>query len=182
MRTFYITSISILVFGLSGLASSAQARNLTYKYGFGYQQVYSNGFVADNGGGSSATQLNGMTATYSLAKDMQAGAYFGFERNFDAFMAGPTFRYDFQRLIHRDFSLWNHLNLFVQTALLIKAGRQTKTGLVLQVPDLGFEVFPFSNNDFSILSMAGLTVYLMEDNMIGITNGMFGDVGLRYYF
>ncbi|PIR23262.1 MAG: hypothetical protein COV44_03720 [Deltaproteobacteria bacterium CG11_big_fil_rev_8_21_14_0_20_45_16] len=160
-----------------------EARDLTYKFGIGYQQMSTNGFVPDGTTRSAnPEQLNGVAATYGIAKDIQVGGYFGFHRDFDSFLAGPTFRYDFERLIVRDPSVWRYLNIYGQVGFFIKAGGDVETGITLHAPTIGLEILPFESNDLAILSSAGAVIDFMEDNSIGFTNGMFGDVGVRLYF
>lgn len=163
--------------------SSLEARDLTYKIGAGYKQIYSNGFVDDDTKTTLApNQLNGIVLSYGIAPDLQVEGYFGFSRSFDSFATGPTLRYDFQRLISRNASIWNYLNLFTQLGFFVKAGTEVEAGIILQAPYFGFEVLPFSQNDFAIQTGAGLTVDLVEDNSLGFTDGMFGDVGVKFYF
>ena len=178
-RSLVFLSLNVLV--LIAL-EQAQARDLTYKIGAGYSQVFTNAFVLKDGTDGVPRQLNGIMASYGIAQDLQVGGYFGFEDNFDHFMAGPFIRYDVHRLFNRELMMWNHLNIFVQTAFFIRTGGQVETGITLQAPYVGFEVFTFSNNFFSIQTAAGVVIDFMKDNAIGFTNGMFGDVGVKYYF
>lgn len=177
-------SLAILCIVTAILVSSGSfARDLTYKFGVGYKQIYTNGFVDDTTKAMGAPQqLNALQFSYGLAKDFQVGAVFGFQRDFDAFMAGPSIRYDLQRLIYRDAFLWDYLNIFTQAAFLLKSGGDVKTGLTLHLPYIGFEIMPFKEVNFAIESSAGLTIDLLEKSALGFTNSMFGDVGLRFYF
>jgi len=185
MKNFSFLNLSLLaaVFTLFSTSYSAtEARDLTYKFGAGYKQVFTNGFVNKAGVKQGSEQLNGLTMSYGIARDFQIEATFAMKRNFDAFMVGPAVRYDIQRLLSESLAAWNHLNIYTQVAFLMKAGDEVKTGIVLQAPYLGFEILPFESNDFAINASGGFAFDLMEENMIGFTNGMFGDVGLKYYF
>lgn len=176
----YIFSFVIGAFLVS--SSQLEARDLTYKIGVGYSQVFSNSIVPEGQDKGEPSQFNALIGSYGIARDMQIGAFLGFQDNFDIFTVGPYFRYDVHRLLSRDFAAWNHLNIFVQTAFLVKAGDAIKTGLLLQAPYIGFEILPFSSNNFAIQTAAGVVVDLMEDNSVGFTNGIFGDLGVKYYF
>jgi len=171
----------IFVWSVS-LAGALSARDVNYKFSAGYKQVYTNGFVAESGQKLSSQQLNGVVASYGLAPDIHLGAYFGLERNFDAFILGPLFRYHFERLIYRNPSAWRYLNLFTDFGFFIKSGDDVETSLLIHAPSVGFEIFPFSEVDFAIETSAGLVIDLIEESMIGFTDGMFGDVGVRFYF
>ena len=171
------------LFSVLFLFSSLEARDLTNRFGAGFEQVYTNGFVLDEGDAQTeAQQLNGLAVNYGVFPQFQAGAFFGFTRDFESFMIGPTLRYDFQTHLYRDQGFWNHLNLFIQSGLFLKEGSDVKTGLNWQVANLGFEIFPFSALDFAILSSAGVVVDIVEESDIGFTNSMFGNVGLRFYY
>ncbi|TVQ80920.1 MAG: hypothetical protein EA369_01110 [Bradymonadales bacterium] len=172
----------ILFFGLGIFAVQLDARDLSYKISGGYKQVFTNGFVTSNGDWLGAQQIHGVSASYGIAKDMQVEAFFGMTRNFRQFLVGPSFRYDIHRLIVRDSRFWEHLNLFVQGSFFLKSGSDVETGVVLQLPYFGFEIFPFRDNHFAIQSSAGITIDLVKKSGIGFTQSMFGDVGLRYYF
>jgi len=177
--------VTVLVFVLTFafLANEANARDLTYKFGVGYKQIYTNGFVDDATQAMGAPQqLNALQVSYGIAKDFQVGVLFGFQRDFNAFMAGPSLRYDLQRLIYRDAFLWDFLNIYTAAAFMLKSGGDIKTGLTVHLPYIGFEVMPFKEVNFAIESSAGLTIDLIEKSSIGFTNAMFGDVGLKFYF
>jgi len=179
--------LNLLVFSaaitfFSSISSSSEARDLSYKFGAGYKQVYTNGFVNKAGAKLGSEQLNGLSFSYGIARDFQVEATFAMKRNFDAFLVGPAIRYDIQRLLSESLAAWNHLNIYTQVAFLMKAGDEVKTGILLQAPYLGFEILPFESNDFAINASGGFAFDLMEENMIGFTNGMFGDVGIKYYF
>lgn len=163
--------------------SSLEARDLTYRFGAGYQQIFTNGFVPDGGNSVGApTQLNGISASYGIARDMHIEAFAGFQQTFDLFVLGPGFRYDFQRLIYRDLSVWRYLNMYVKAAFMLKGGDQVETGIVMHLPYVGFEVLPFDSNNFAIHTSAGVAIDLLEDSQVGFTDGMFGDVGVKMYF
>lgn len=180
----YFSSVLVFSFVLSFVFSSqTEARDLTYKIGAGYKQLFTNGFVLDKGRGTQgAQQLNGLVASYGAARNLAIGGYFGFTRNLDAFIAGPSARYYVQSLIYQDPSVWKNLNLFTEVGFYLKTGGKIETGILVQTPSIGFEILPFDNVDFAIEASAGVVVDLLEDSMIGFTNGMFGDVGLRFYF
>ncbi len=175
-----VFTAAITLFGL--VSTGTEARDLTYKFGAGYKQVFTNGFVNKAGVKQNAEQLNGFTMSYGIARDFQIEANFAMKRNFDAFLVGPAVRYDIQRLLSESLAAWNHLNIFTQVSFLMKAGDKVKTGIVIQAPYLGFEILPFESNDFAINAAGGFAFDFMQKNMIGFTNGMFGDVGLKYYF
>ena len=113
---------------------------------------------------------------------MMLEGFFGMTRNFHQFMVGPSFRYDFHRALIRDSRFWEHLNIFASTSFFFKGGSEVESGVTLQLPYLGFEIFPFRDSHFAIQSSAGVTIDFVKKSMIGFTQGMFGDVGLRYYF
>ena len=161
---------------------SLSARLLTYKTGFGYRQAYTNAMVDQGSNTIQSRQVNGLEITYGVAPDMQAGFYMGFLGNFDFTLFGPKFRYNIERLLSRDEGTWKYLNLFVEGAFLGKFGGKTKSGLTLHLPYMGFEVLPFADNNFAISTSAGLVVDLIQENRIGFTNGIVGDVGVKYYF
>jgi hypothetical protein len=176
-------SAALFVLGLSThFLVETHARDLTYKGGFGYTQVFSNSVVPKGTNQGVPRQINGLMGSYGIANDLQLGAFLGFEKNFDHFMVGPFVRYDIHRLLNRELMLWNHLNIFIQTAFLLRAGGEVEVGLTFQAPYVGFEIFPFTNNFFSIQTAAGVVVDLMKDSAFGFTNAMFGDVGVKYYF
>ncbi len=160
---------------------SVQARDLTYKVGAGYAQS-TIGVKDKTTNAVTLTQLNGLQVTYGVAKDLQAGAYFGFQRNFKTAAVGPFIRYDFQRLISRDATIWKHLNLFTQVAFLTKLGSAQKKGITVQSPYLGFEILPFDQNNFALQTGAGVVFDMVDKTQISFTSGMFGDVGVKYYF
>lgn len=164
------------------LVNSVEARDLTYKFGAGWKQSYSNAVVNDSSRAYVAKQLNGIDLTYGLAKDLFVGAFFGFEGNFDYAAAGPKLRYDLQRLLDRDAPAWKYLNIFAEIAFLAKFGKTTKSGITIHAPDLGLEILPFSDLNFSIITSAGLTIDFVEQTRMGFTQGLLGDLGVRYYF
>lgn len=174
-------SIYFSIFGLFVFVSNLQARDLTYKFGVGYQQSYTNAHVKDDGTFPSE-QVNGLAVTYGAAQDLQLGGFFGFMPNFDFAMMGPTVRYNIQRLINRDAGIWDHLNLYVKTAFLAKFGGESKGGITIHAPYLGFEVLPFSSNHFAISSEAGLVIDFVKKNRLGFSQGLLGDLGIKYYF
>jgi hypothetical protein len=180
------TILNVLAFSVSTFvlfsSTSVTARDVTYKFGAGYRQAYTNALIDKTTMVAAATQVNGLEVTYGIAKDMQAGAFFGTTGNMDATLLGPTFRYDFQRLIARDAEVWRHLNIFAEIAFLAKFGKEIKSGVTLHAPYVGFEILPFANNNFAILTAAGAAIDFVERNKIGFTQGMFGDVGVKYYF
>lgn len=182
-----ITFLFAFVFGF-GIYSQLEARDLSYKIGLGYQQVYTNGFVADGlglGEGAFHTprQVSGVAASYGLTNDMILGGFFGMTSNFNQFLVGPSFRYNVHRLLVRDSRFWQHLNIFTQASFFFKGGSDVNTGVTLQLPYVGVEVFPFRDTHFSIQSSFGLTIDLVKKSMVGLTQGAFvGDMGLRYYF
>lgn len=168
---------SLLFFGQGDL----QARDLTYKYGVGYKQVSTNGFVV-NGVAQEPSQINGLSVSYGIARDMMVEGFFGMTKNFNQFMVGPSFRYDLHRLIVRDSRFWDHLNLFALASFLYKGGSDVDSGITLQLPNVGVEIFPFRDTHFAIHSSAGVNIDFVEKSEIGFTQGMFGDVGLKLYF
>lgn len=181
MKIFFL-SLSLLTFGLISV-SSVDARDLTYRAGVGYSQMGMY-VVPENGTSANAqyVQMNGVLATYGIAQDLHAGVFFGFQNKLDMSAMGVVGRYDFQRLISRDASIWNHLNLFTQVAFLTKMGRKQEAGINLQVPNLGFEVLPFERNNFALATSFGLVIDFLKKNSITMTQGQFGDVSVRYYF
>jgi len=176
-----LTALTFTITFLS-LTSSTYGRDLTYKIGAGYRQAYSNAAVDDKTGASAPVHLNGIEASYGIAKDLQVEAYFGFTRNFGFVMVGPELRYDLQRLFSRDFAAWQYLNIFAEAAFFTKLGNSSKTGIVLKLPYAGFEVMPFANNNFAISASAGLVLDFVSKNKVGFTQGLLGDLGVKYYF
>lgn len=162
--------------------TALQARDLSYKIGFGYEQLSTNGFVLDSGLETGAQQLHALSASYGLARDFLVEAKFGFTKNFDSFMVGPSVRYDFQRLLSRNPAAWNRLNIFVKAAFFLKGGDEVKTSATIHAPYLGFEVFPFEDNHFAIRTQAGFVMDLIENSSIGFTQGLLGDLGVSFYF
>lgn len=174
--------IAIFCVSLAFVGSSAEARDLTYKIGFGYEQISTNGFVDDSGLERDSEQLHGLGVSYGVAEDMMVDFRFAFGRNFDRVIVGPSFRYDFQRLFSRHPNAWQHLNIYVKAAFFVKAGDKVKTGVSVHAPYLGFEVFPFESNHFAISSQAGLVIDFVEKTSFGFTQGLLGDLGVRFYF
>jgi hypothetical protein len=172
--TFFVTSLLLAV-------SHLEARDLTYKFGVGYRQAYTNAHVKDDGTFPSE-QVSGLQLSYGAAQDLQLGGFFGFMPNFDFAMMGPTVRYNIQRLINRDSTIWNHLNLFVATAFLAKFGGESKGGITIHAPYLGIEILPFSTNNLAISTEAGLVIDFVKKNRVGFTQGLLGDLGIKYYF
>ncbi|MBN8555031.1 MAG: hypothetical protein J0L93_06260 [Deltaproteobacteria bacterium] len=177
MKTILFSSLGFIL-----LTSVTHARDLTYKFGAGYRQAYTNSLVNKDTRAVTDKQMNGLEFTYGIAKDMQIGAFFGTTGNMNASLLGPKFRYNIERLFSRDETVWKHLNIFAELAFLAKLGKEIKSGITLHAPYLGFEVFPFSENNFSILTAAGASIDFGTQNRIGFTQGMFGDVGVKYYF
>jgi hypothetical protein len=170
-------AFSILFFGYSGIL---EARDLTYKIGAGYKQISTNGF--SGGGPDTSNQINGVSMSYGLAQDMMVEGFFGMTQNFHQFIVGPSFRYDIHRLITRDSRFWEHLNLFSVVGFFYKGGSEVDSGIMLQLPNVGVEIFPFRDTHFAIQTQAGINIDFVEESMIGFTQGMFGDVGIRFYF
>lgn len=181
MKIRSLSIVSGLFLFASQFVLQTEARELTYKFGVGYRQATTNARV-DDSKAATATQLNGLEGIYGISNDLYAGAFFGFEPNFNFVMVGPKLRYDIHRLINRELEIWSSLNIFVEAAFLAKFGRETKGGLTIHAPYLGFEIFPFTANNFSISTSAGLVLDFVQKNRIGFTNGMFGDVGVKYFF
>ncbi|MDB5036534.1 MAG: hypothetical protein JWQ35_62 [Bacteriovoracaceae bacterium] len=177
MKTILLSSLSLFVFSYQFL----EARDLTYKFGVGYQESYTTARVNDDGT-SAPAHINGLAASYGVSRELQLGAFFGFVQNFDFTMVGPTLRYNFQRLINRDATVWNNLNLFAELAFLAKFGGKSKGGITIHAPSLGFEILPFTSNNFAISTSAGLVFDFVEKNKMGFTQGLLGDLGVRYYF
>lgn len=173
----FLVVVSVLFF-----AQSLMARDLSYKFSTGYRQVYTSAKVPKNTKDGTPYQVNGVEFTYGVAKDLQIGGYAGFNEGFDFVMMGPTFRYDIQRLINREASIWQHLNLFTEIKFLAKMGGESESGITIHAPYIGAEIFPFAENNFAISSSAGLVIDFVKDNKLGFTNAMLGDLGLRYYF
>lgn len=164
------------------LATSLEARDLTYKIGAGYAQMYTNSLRDKKTNTVSDAQIHGLQASMGIARDMHIGAFFGFKPNFGAMLIGPSFRYDFQRLISRDNAIWEHVNLFGQVAFLAKLGGDYKRGITIHAPTLGVEILPFSNNNLAFHSSAGCVIDLVDKSKIGFTQGLLGDLGVKYYF
>ncbi len=173
----------ILVFaGFLAISSiSVSARDLSYRLGAGYSQM-SYSVRNDGATTSSLTQGSGINMSYGLAQDFQAGVFFGFADSFDSTAVGPYFRYDIQRLVNTDTLIWNHLNLFIQAAFLMKFGNAIKEGATIQAPTIGFEILPFERNNFAIGSQAGLIIDFVDKNKMNFTRGQLGDVFVKYYF
>jgi hypothetical protein len=163
------------------LNSAVEARDLTYRMGVGFAQQ-SMSFVSSGLNTGTRSQLSGVHASYGLAADMQAGIFFGFQDNFDIAAMGPTFRYDLQRLLSRDSSIWNHLNIFSQVSFLVKFGSEIEKGVTLHLPFIGFEILPFEKNNFAISTSMGLMIDLMDETNISFNQAQFGDLSVRYYF
>ena len=175
--------ISLSVFSMTLiLATSAEARDLRYKIGAGYQQVYSSSLVPDGGTEGAPAQWNSIVASYGIANDMSVEATFGYAQKFNSVIVGPAFRYDIQRLLSRNFVAWEYLNIFVKGAFLLKTGKDIETGITLHLPYAGFEILPFKDNGFAISTSAGVVIDFVKDTSVGFTNSQFGDVGVRYYF
>jgi len=163
------------------VTSPAEARDLTYRLGVGYSQMSHS--VRQKGATSSAlTEGHGLNVSYGVARDMQVGVWFGFADNFKQAALGPTFRYDLQRLINRDATIWNYLNIFTQASFLAKIGSDQKKGIALHLPYIGFEILPFERLNFAISTSAGLIIDFVDKNKLNFTQAKFGDVGVRYYF
>jgi len=175
-KLFFLSTVCGLFF-----TTTLDARDLTYKIGAGYKQVYTNGF-AKGEEVSGPTQVHGLVGSYGIASDLMIEAFLGFTPNFNQFVMGPSLRYDFHRLLVREARFWEHLNLFAQASFFIKGGSDSDMGIVMQLPYVGFEIFPFSGNNFAIQTAAGVTIDLISKNRFGLTQGMFGDVGVKYYF
>src|SRR4051812_8974118 len=107
MKTTITFSFLAVLFTFSSL-QSVHARDLTYKLGVGYRQA-SIMEVDDKTQAQHELQLNGLEATYGVARDFQAGAYLGFDRNFDFCAMGPTIRYNVQRLLNQDAAVWTYV-------------------------------------------------------------------------
>jgi len=183
MKKFRKTvSLSFSFLALSTLVStSIMARDLTYKFGMGYRQTTST-WVDESTNVPTRLQLNGVEVSYTLAQDLTVSGFFGTERNLNFMAAGPKLRYDLQRLISRDSLAWQYLHLFTEVVFLAKFGDDAKSGVTIHAPDIGFEVFPFTNNNFAILTSAGLVIDFGGRKSVGFTQGIFGDVGVKYYF
>lgn len=181
MKNFFLLAAGFIL--TSTFFARVDARDLTYKFGAGFRQAYTNAFLDDTTSQPRAEQqVNGLEMTYGIAKDMQAGLFLGMLRNFDATLVGPKFRYDLHRLFDRDEESWKHINLYVEAAFLAKLGQEIKSGVTLHAPYFGLEIFPMTNVDFAVSVAAGLVVDIVKKNYIGFTNAMFGDVGIKYYF
>jgi hypothetical protein len=175
------TTFSILSFSLVLSSTTTEARDLTYRLGVGYSQM-SHSVRPKAATTSALTEGHGLHVTYGVATDMHAGLWFGFADNFKQAAVGPTFRYDLQRLINRDATIWNYVNIFAQVAFLGKIGSDQKKGIALHLPYLGFEILPFDRVNLAISTSAGLIVDFVDKNKINFTQSKFGDVGVRYYF
>src|SRR5258708_5178838 len=105
------------VSGLFLISISVEARDLSYKFGVGYREAFTTARVNDDAGPTAApTQINGLEATYGITRDVLLGGFFGFVENFNFAMMGPTVRYNFERLINRDATIWNNLHLFTEVS------------------------------------------------------------------
>jgi len=176
-------SLSLLTLSLPFIfcLQSADARDLTYRLGVGYQEMSQS--VRDKAAtDSTLVQLHGLSVSYGIAQDMHAGVWFGFANNFDTAAVGPYFRYDLQRMFNRDTVVWNYLNIYLQVAFLGKMGAEQKKGITLHLPTLGFEILPFERNNFAIGTSAGVVIDFVDKNKISFTQGQFGDVNVKYYF
>jgi len=168
---------ALFVFGFSTLS----ARDLTYRLGVGYSQrsIYA---VQEGAKTGALTQLNGIEASFGLAKDMQAMAWFGFSPAMDYTATGVGFRYDLQRLFNQDASIWQNLNIFAMVDFMAKIGKDQEKGVSLRVPAIGFEVLPFDRNNFAISTNFGLLMDFGGESKLSLSGGQFGDVGVKYYF
>lgn len=175
-----ILLLSVISFCVSGFAQ-VEARDLTYKVGLGYQQAFTGAYVRDSGV-SSAEQIHGLQASFGIARDLQLGAYFGFLGDLDLIMVGPSIRYELQRLISRDAAVWNHLHLYTEVSFLGKFGKDAEAGVTLHAPYIGFEILPFSENHFAIHTGAGLVLDFGGNAELSFTQGLLGDLGVKYYF
>lgn len=181
MKNFSISlsiSLGLIVF----MHSESEARDLTYRLGVGYAQMSQSVRTPEGAADSVLTEIHGLHVTYGIANDMHAGIWFGFASNFDVAAVGPTFRYDLQRLINRDATIWNYLNIFTQVAFLGKIGKEQKKGIALHLPYIGFEILPFERLNFALSTGAGLIIDFVDKNKFNFTQSQFGDVGIRYYF
>lgn len=159
------------------------ARDMTYQFGAGWRQIYANALLdKDTKRPRAENQINALEISYGISKDLQAGVVFGMLRNFNASILGPELRYDLHRLFDRGEEAWKYLHIFAEAKFLAKYGGDIKSGIVFHAPYFGIEILPFSNVDFAILTSGGLVIDMVEKSYIGITNAMFGDVGIRYYF
>jgi hypothetical protein len=180
MKKFFplVASFFVSTFALN---SAVEARDLTYRMGVGFAQQ-SMSFVPSGLSSGTRSQLSGVHASYGLAADMQAGIFFGFQDSFDIAAMGPTFRYDLQRLLSRDSSIWNHLNIFSQVSFLVKFGSEIEKGVTLHLPFIGFEILPFEKNNFAISTSMGLMIDMMDETNLSFNQAQFGDLSVRYYF
>lgn len=183
-KTFLIkSSLAALSFlAISFSRAEVDARDLTYKFGVGYKQAYTGAYVRDNGGGTTAEQVHGLQASFGIARDLQLGAFFGFLSDFNLLLVGPSVRYELQRLISRDAAVWNYLHLYAEAAFLGKFGKEAKAGVTLHAPYIGFEILPFSENHFAIHTGAGLVLDFGGNTEVSFTQGLLGDLGVKYYF
>ncbi len=179
MKTLISFCFSLCVIGLS---TEVSARDLTYKFGAGWRQSSTTAHVNKAGTAFEARQLNGLEVSYGVARDLHLGGFFGFLGNFDFAMAGPKFRYELHRLIDRDAAAWKHLHLFTEVAFLAKFGSEAKSGICLHAPYLGIEIYPLADARFAITTAAGLVIDFVEENRVGFTQGLLGDIGIKYYF
>ncbi len=177
-RTLGVLTSGIL---MSIVATPLFARDLTYKVGLGYRQA-TTVQVDKATNAERRIQLNGLDLSLGVGPDLHLGLYFGAEPNLDFAALGPKVRYDMQRLIDRDNAVWTYLNIFLEGAFMAKFGRESKAGVTIHAPYLGFEIMPFANNGFAILTSAGAVFDFVAKNRVGFTQGMFGDVGVKYYF
>jgi hypothetical protein len=178
---FFAFSLMALTLVL-GAYESVSARDLTYRIGAGWRQESAT-WVYKDGVANGRAALNGLEASYGIARDIQLGAFFGFARNFHFAMVGPKIRYDVQRLFNRDASVWQYLNIFTEAAFYTKFGSSAKTGIVIHAPYVGFEILPFSNNNLAIQMAGGLILDFVGKNSVSFTqNTLGGDFGLKYYF
>lgn len=182
MNTKYFLGSLLLGLGFAAVASSLEARENSHKFGFGYRQATATWIHDDAARSAERVQVNGIEASLGLGSDVAVGAYWGMERNMHFMMVGPKVRYDFNRLITRDTFVWQYLNFFTEVAVLAKFGGEAKGGVCIHAPDIGFEIMPFSNNGFAILTSAGFVLDFGSRSRANITQGMFGDVGVKYYF
>lgn len=159
------------------------ARDLSYKVGAGFRQFYSNAFLdKDTKRERAEHQINGVELSYGISKDMQAGVAFASLANLHAALLGPSLRFDLHRVLERNEEAWKHVHVFAEAKFLAKFGNEIKSGITIHAPYLGIEILPFAGVDFAILTSGGLVIDFVEKSYWGITNSMFGDVGLRYYF
>lgn len=173
-------SLSILAI-VSIFSTQAIARDLTYRLGIGYSQA-TYYYIADQGGGESLSQAQGLDVSYGIAKDTQVGGFFGFTNNFDITLVGATVRYDIQGLINRDSMTWNYLNIFLKGGVYAKLGTEQAKGITIHMPAFGFEILPFERNNFAVGTTFGLIWDFKKKNKINLTQAQFGDLSIKYYF